>query len=770
MANLLEELKRRNVVRVGIAYLVAAWLVLQVIDLVVENTSAPPWVMQIFLVVTALGFPIVLVFAWAFEITPEGVKRERDVDRSQSITHNTGRKLDRVIIIVLVVAVGLLLTDKFLASDAGLPEQSARTEIAEPATREETGEPTTQASRRSIAVLPFVNRSRSEDDEFFVDGIHDDILTQLAKISSLKIISRTSVMQYRDTEKSMRAIGEELDVATIMEGSVQRAGERVRINVQLIDANTDEHLWAEVYDRALTASNIFEIQTEMAIAIAGALQANLRNDEQQRLTQKPTENLAAYEAYLLGKQRMAFRTTQSIADAKVYFERAIELDPEFALAYVGISDTIQLQVDYSGWSPESVAAEAMPYIERAMELDGDSGEAFISLASTYEFAGEIDAADDAYKRGLELLPNNAQGHMWYGLYLLNTRGLMVEALEQFELASIHDPLSVIVQNNLGFALSGMGKFGESEAAINKAFEINPVFMTNFQYRAYKYWKIDARLVLAMDWLWRTLELDVDNPLNYAAIAEIFMDLGDLDRARCWLDRGIEINPDAGPVFSSFAEFGALRDDRRLAIEYGRRTPPNTYARYYWSIPLSAAKIYLMQDGDLAEALALYEEFFPELLGEAAKMNRTNFLAAVDVAEILLQTGEVDRAHQLLETVESYIADLPRLGDYGQMVTDARIHSLRGDNELALEKLQQAVDGGWRNHWRFFLDVDTAFEPLRSLPEFDAIYREIAADMASQLERVIAAETLETSCAVNLVRQDQQFIANGLSRESEFVRK
>ncbi len=299
MAGLFEELKRRNVVRVGIAYLIAAWLVLQVIDLVLENVPAPPWVMQVILLLTAVGFPFALLFAWAFELTPEGLKRERDVDRSKSITPQTGRKLDRLIIVVLVIAVGILLTDRIWLRDAGQEE---------PAAQVTTTEPSSQSSRRSIAVLPFANRSNAADDVFFVDGIHDDILTQLAKISALKVISRTSVAQYRDTEKTMRVIGGELDVATIMEGSVQRAGNRVRINVQLIDADTDEHLWAEVYDRELTVANIFEIQTEMATAIAGALRANLTSDEQQRLAVRPTENLEAYEAYLLGRQRMTMRT------------------------------------------------------------------------------------------------------------------------------------------------------------------------------------------------------------------------------------------------------------------------------------------------------------------------------------------------------------------------------------------------------------------------------------------------------------------------------
>ncbi len=681
-----------------------------------------------------------MLFAWAFELTPEGLKRERDVDRSKSITPQTGRRLDRLIIVVLVVAVGILLTERIWLRDAGQEEQAAQLT---------TTEPSSQSSRRSIAVLPFANRSNAADDVFFVDGIHDDILTQLAKISALKIISRTSVMQYRDTEKPMRVIGDELDVATIMEGSVQRAGSRVRINVQLIDADTDEHLWAEVYDRELTASNIFEIQTEMATAIADALHANLTSDEEQRLALKPTENLAAYEAYLLGRQRMTFRTVKSIAEAKAFFERAINLDPDFTLAYVGISDTIQLQVDYSGWSPATVAREAMPYVTRALELDGNSGEALISLASTYEFAGEFDAAEETYLRGLEILPNYAQGHHWYGLFLSQTRGLIGESYEQFRLASIHDPVSAIINNNLATTLANLGRFEEAEAVMEKAFEIDPQFMSSHQFRALAYWRNDGRLDLAMDWYWSTFQIDPDDPLNYTSIAEVYMDLGDDVRAKCWYDRSFDSNANAGVIFTTFAEYSALQNIKSAAIQFGRATPPNTYGRFYWTVPLSVVKVYSLQDGKIDEARQLYEEFYPELLSDTPNiLNRTNYMAAVDVAEILLHANENEHARRLLAKVESFIADVPRQGETGYMITDVRIHTLRGDMDLALQALRKAVDAGWRSHWRYFLDVDTALEPLRSLPEFDSIYREIAADMAAQLERVKAKETLETACVSN----------------------
>ncbi len=736
MSNLFGELKRRNVFRVGAAYVVAAWLVLQVLDLVLENIGAPVWIMQLALAIIALGFPIVLAFAWAFELTPEGVKRERNVDRSRSITAQTGHRLDRLIMVILVIAVGLLLADRFLSqSGNGDPDQTTA-----------SSDPAPNTSRRSIAVLPFVNRSNTADDVFFVDGIHDDILTHLAKISALKVISRTSVMQYRDTQKSMRQIGDELDVATVMEGSVQRAGDRVRINVQLIDANTDEHLWAEIYDRALTASNIFDIQTEMAKAIAGELRANLTSDEEMRLAQKPTENLEAYEAYLLGRQRMATRVVQGIAEAKSWFLRAINLDPNFALAYVGVSDTIQLQVDYGGLSPAVVAREAKPYIDKALELDPDAGEAHISLASMYEYAGDYDAAEEAYLRGLELAPNYAQGHMWYGLFLHFIRGQTPESLARFQRAAVHDPLYVINLGNVSTGLRATGKDDEARATLQRMRDIDPRHPRTYQFIGYDLWTVQDRLDLAHEAMSKAQALDPDEPLMRVEMAQLFMDLNDDQAAGCWLDRASALNPDASVMIDERAIFSALQGDRDSAIDYARRSQEEVYGQFWKHFTMAIVKGYLLEDGQPQEALELYRESFPKLFDDAAlSINRANFGAAVDVADILLAMNQRQRAHELLAAVEAYIRDIPRLGEFGQMITDVRIATLRGDSQLALDLLQQAVDDGWRFRWRYYLDINNVLEPLRSLPKFDAAYRQIADDMAAQLQRIRASETLETAC-------------------------
>ncbi|MDX1404774.1 MAG: tetratricopeptide repeat protein [Woeseiaceae bacterium] len=733
MSKLFEELKRRNVFRVGVAYVVAAWLVLQVLDLVLENIDAPAWIMQMTMIIMALGLPIVLGFAWAFEITPEGVKLERDVDRSKSITPQTGRRLDRLIIVILAAAVGILLVDRFVFEPSTSPN-------------EVVAQPQSGGSRPSIAVLPFVNRSNAADDAFFVDGIHDDILTHLAKISSLKVISRTSVMQYRDTQKPIREIGDELNVATIMEGSVQRAGNRVRINVQLIDAETDEHLWAEIYDRALTASNIFDIQTEMATAIAGELRANLTSEEEKRLAAKPTENLEAYEAYLIGRQRMSSRAVADIADAKAWFLKAINLDPDFALAYVGVADAIQLGVDYGGEKPSVVAREAMPYLDKAIELDPDLGEAYVSLGGLLEYRKDPDAADAAYSRGIELAPNYAQGYMWYGLFQFFTRGQPEKAFEMFERAADVDPMYVVNLQNVAAALRAAGRFDDALNVLARMKEVDPEFPRNSVQFAYHLWAVQGRLDEAIEEYLKALPLDPDDPYMRVELAQLFMDLNDDQTAACWLDRADELAPDGGLMIDERAMFNVLQDNIGAALPLAHASLVDTYGYFYVNFTIAIIKRDFFESGNPSQALQIYEQHFPELFQSAnPALNRSNYQAAIDIADVFLALNERSRAEQWLTQIEQFMDGVPRLSEFGLLVNDVRTATLLGDSDRALELLQQAVDAGWRYRWRYFLEFDNVLEPLRSLPEFESIYRQISADMAAQLERVRARETLETSC-------------------------
>ncbi len=437
------ELRRRNVFRVGIAYLVVAWLVMQVADVVINNVGAPDWVFQIIMLVLGIGLPVVLVFAWAFEMTPEGIKKEKDVDRNQSVTKQTGRKLDFTIIGVLAVGILYLLADKFVLEDSGetpVENASAETSVSiAPAISQKAASPA--AMPNSIAVLPFANRSNNEDDMFFTDGIHDDLLTQLAKIRDLKVISRTSVMKYKNTEKTIPEIAAELQVSTILEGGVQRAGKRIRINAQLIDVTSDQHLWAETFDREMTVENIFDIQSEIARHIVTAVRGELTEEEQLKLARVPTNNLQAYESYLqaLALTNRADYSQENYIEAEIWAKKAVELDPEFSQAWAMLVE-IHAQATWIGYdlSPERFAM-AKTALENAIRFGPDLPETTAAKAEyQYRIEHNFRQSVATFEAAYRALPGDADILHRLGVAQRRT-GDLEGAVQSFELSLELDP-------------------------------------------------------------------------------------------------------------------------------------------------------------------------------------------------------------------------------------------------------------------------------------------------------------------------------------------
>jgi len=469
-----DELKRRNVFKVGIAYVVGTWVLIQIADILLDNFGAPPWVMKSLVVVLAIGFFIALFFAWAFEMTPEGVKRESEVDRSQSVTQQTGQKLNYTIIGLLVLALGYFVWESRFASEKGSEKGS------EPFSQQTTVQPREPGDEKraltpfrgddnSIAVLPFANRSRDEDDVFFSDGIHDDLLTQLAKINDLKVISRTSVMKYRDTEKTIPEIAAELGVSTILEGGIQRAGKRIRINAQLIDVVTDEHLWAETFDREMTMENIFDIQTEITRQIVTAVKGELSEDEQQSMGAVPTSNLAAYEAFLHARAatNRADYSKAKYVEAQPWAEKAVQLDPDFAEAWAILAE-IHGQAVWQGYdnTPERHAA-ALEALAKAMALKPDS--AVIKAAQAdylYRFENNYPAALTMYREAHAIAPGNAR-ILLYMAITMRRNGMWQESIETFEESMRLDPDNVFTATQMVDTLTWMNDWDRVEDLLGK---------------------------------------------------------------------------------------------------------------------------------------------------------------------------------------------------------------------------------------------------------------------------------------------------------------
>jgi TolB-like protein/Flp pilus assembly protein TadD len=702
------KLRRRKVVQWGIAYAAAAWGFLQGLQYVSDAFGWPPQLRQLAIVALLIGLPIVLVIAWY-----HGDRGEQRITRIE------------LAIVTLLFLVGGGIFWRFERATEAPPARAV-------APAEKAGD-----GRPSIAVLPFENRSDQSKDAYFVDGIHDDILTQLAKMSAMKVISRTSVERFRDTKLPLTQVAQQLGVTKILEGGVQRAGDRVRITVQLIDAATDGHVWAESYDRELTAANIFAIQSEVATAIAAALNAALSPAEKSRVNAVPTRNLAAWEAYQLGRQRMANRTGVGLSEAEKFFERAITLDPNFALAYTGLADTLALQAG-RGFAPLTASLDRA---ERAggiaSKLDPQLAEAWASAGLVAQIRAQSSRAESMYRRAIALNPNNATAYQWLG-GLLGDQGRFDESRSALQRALQIDPLSAIIHENLAEIFDATGQFDAAEAHYRRVIEIDPSI-------AYPYLEMGTleaygrnRFAEAVELVEKSIERDPENSLLRLSLVQLYLDLGDDEQAQ---RIGEEIRsrwPSKDLVLTFTGMMAMFRGDtglaRRLAAGAIALAARNSQA-------LAVLNVVESPQGNHAEARARYAAGFPELLiPDNAKVDATNWAAAVDLVQILRKTGEGDAADALLNSVESYIRTIARLGGYGFGIADVQILALRGRKQQALTALRTAEREGWRGGtWpiRYYRDFDPALASIRGESDFKAVFADIDRDMARQRAELAA---------------------------------
>ena len=417
------ELKRRNVYKVAVAYAVVAWLLIQVATQVFPFFEIPNWAVRLVVLLLILGFPVALILSWAFEITPEGIKRESEIAPNESITRHTGRKIVGITVVLAVIAAGMLA---FQLLRSGLPGKPSSTTAR-------TSNTDTAVPEKSIAVLPFDNLSDDKSNAYFAEGIQDEILTRLSKIAALKVISRSSTQKYKSTPDNLREVGRQLGVANLLEGSVQKIANAVHVNVQLIRAATDEHLWAESYNRKL--DDVFGVEGEVASAIADQLNAKLSGTEQKAVTDKPTQNTAAYDAYLRG---LAIEHTQysyeSYQQAARDYVEAVQLDPNFAFAWARLA-VLHSFLYFNAVDPNTNTAGAVKEAaDRAMALAPEAGESWIAQgAYRYRVLRDFAGAVTAYKQAQIRLPNNS--YLLQNLAFVQRRlGLWHEAEATFKKA------------------------------------------------------------------------------------------------------------------------------------------------------------------------------------------------------------------------------------------------------------------------------------------------------------------------------------------------
>ena len=465
--NFFAELKRRNVYKVAVAYAVVGWLVIQVSATVLPTFHAPEWVVQTLVVLVAIGFPIALVIAWAFELTPEGLKRTEDADLAATARSPRKHAWVFVVLIGAALSIALFFVGRYTSREK-TPQQNASAIRTEAATA-------SSIPQKSIAVLPFENLSDDKGAAYFADGIQDEILTKLASIADLKVISRTSTAKYKSKPEDLKTVSQQLGVATVLEGTVQRAADKVRINVQLIDARADSHLWAKSYDRDM--KDVFAVESEVAQEIADSLQAKLSPAEANTVASAPTRDSEAYDLFLKGEyeEREAESTLKGepFDRAAAFYQEALNRDPNFALAAAGLAESRITRHWFVSPLAESELAEVKNIADRALALAPGLAEAHIALGHFYYHGKrQYDDALTEFRRALERQPNNVKALEYCG-YVYRRQGQWDRCLSELEKCEERDPRNAGLPANIGTTYCALRMWQKAKQAGLRALALDP---------------------------------------------------------------------------------------------------------------------------------------------------------------------------------------------------------------------------------------------------------------------------------------------------------
>lgn len=640
--------------RVAIAYAAAAWVLLQASGVVTPILGLPDWVPKLVFVLLVAGFIPTLVFAWAYEITPSGLKKEKDVDPAESITRITGRKLDFIIIGVLALAVMLLLADRVSGPAASVPDQP---------------------SERSIAVLPFDNMSADEEQEYFSDGITEEILNSLASVEGLKVAGRTSSFAYKDKNEDLRRIGKVLGVAHILEGSVRKSGNRIRITAQLVNVEDGFHVWSDTYDRELT--DVFAIQDEIANEILRQLQARLLGEERSNLASQPADP-AAYDLYLLARQRIYDRTRASLESAVDLLDKAIAKDPDYAPAYAqrGIATLLLSDRSYGTIPREEAQRQGKRFVDMALELDPKLAEAWAGLGLYYyDIPGEHDLAIETLTKALSLNPNLLDAGNWL-LISLETSGDYRSAIRLLDDFTERDPLFPPVFTNGVFVFSQFGKIARAEALIEQYRAYDPDSAILYQAEAMNY-LVQGHTAEGLRLGERAVRLA---PSDQIAREAYSIGLRSTHQWQRLADEGLDdMKVDALERLGRETE--ALELASRLAVE---------------GDPFPLFVLYNRTDRS-RELVSYLEERWPTLAQFAAQHphNPFGYGLMMEVAVAYSRAGNEERFEEALALVEAALQDLAEAGadNFVNLTERARYHALSGNFDTAIRDLEAAAARG-----------------------------------------------------------------------------
>jgi TolB-like protein/Flp pilus assembly protein TadD len=708
---LFRELRRRRVFRVAGIYLVGAFTVLEVADVVSGPAGFPAWTLTALLYLLVLGFPLAVFLGWRYEIGDEGLVRTKPAS-ADDVQHMdlSLRKSDYAIFAAIVIVAGAVAYQV-------VPSIRSQSDAAE-----RIAEEARIARANSIAVLPFADLSPGTDHAYLADGLSDTVLHLLSQVNGLSVTARTSSFAFRDKAMDVAQIAAALGVRNILEGSVQRAGDQVRIIARLVDAKSGSERWSGNFDREL--SGIFAIQDEIAREVVAAMKVNVMDDNKGRIEERYKPDLASYEQYVLGRRALLEETARGHIEAEEHFRRAIELDPNYADAYVGLARTYMKQSISTGRNIEEAVSLSRPLVDKALELDPLSSDAYAELAGFQVMDKNVREAEKSIRRAIELNPSSAEAHAFYaqGLWIM---GRHEEALARARIAADLDPQSVDIQQELARILWSLARSEEAMSVIEDSIARDPEAPSNYSMLA-RWLKHVGKAGESMYYINKLHQRDPENRGHRFALCEEYLQLWDTDSAIACFESLIEDFPDDLDAKHWLASVENRSEDGvRFTEEMVRQQPTSWYRK-------AQLGGHLVEIGDWGRIIELYREAFPDLYADKPKITEWSQWPAMQLAQAWIHTGEQGRADRLLDAMLQAVLRSRKLraSGWGTGIEDVQIYSLQGKKALALDTLEAAIDSGWM-FYTFVLHYDNSLDPLRDDPRFDALLEELGEELEEQ---------------------------------------
>jgi TolB-like protein/Tfp pilus assembly protein PilF len=729
--NLFNELKRRNVFRVALFYIVAAWVVIQVAETVLPMFDVPDGMLRGLVILLALGFIPAVIFAWVFEWTPEGIQREADLSVNDGTQRRTANKLNWATLIVAVLAIGLLIADRMMRASGPTDGSGSSTGSTGATANPGGGAASEGAPARSIAVLAFDDLSPDADQAYFAEGVSEELLNLLARVDDFKVAARTSSFKFKGSDADIAEIGRALNVETVLEGSVRKAGDQVRVTAQLIKVEDGFHLWSASYDRRL--ENIFAVQDEIAGAIVEALKLELNIAAE---TASRTTDVEAYDHYLRGRQLAREPSRSGLLRAIDLYERAIAIDPEFAAAYAGIADAWVWLEDYGGMKSVEVFPKAEQAARRALELDAESAEAHAAMAFVLDrYHNDQSGARDAFERTLQLNPNYVTAYNLYGDTLADL-GDLTRMIEVHRKAVELDPLSVFMKTRLASKLISVGQFDEAKRIIGGVFAEFPD--NDFAHEEIGNLHYSRRELAEAVRHYRVLHFArPGDPFAASQIAVIAGAVGDRPLADAWIAAARTRGEDNRWELSARA---------MLAIGQG------DWAALERNGELAGGDAGAFRRGLAASARQAWPEARRHLL-ESLRIGgyRAGGTVLASHSAALVELGWVEQQLGLSESPQRLALARPMLeqmlaggtnfatNEINNAYLLARLEAIEGRREGSLGALRTAWRGSFIDHR--FLDRDPVFAAWRDDPEFRALVEDMRRHLTAEREKLAGQERM-----------------------------